>query len=150
MTEHTRRCSLEREIREQQLMFSRLYYLIVELELIENYLVLNIIFHIQRLILRCSTIFYLYSCNHHYQWFTQWHYSNHSKTSNNQWCRQDFFGGGAARPLKDYHAPPRRGSGGGRRRMITKLKILKRSKVLGNESIFQKYQHFLLRKIHVS
>ena len=47
-------------------------------------------------------------------------------------------GGGNSWPPKGYHAPP---AGGGLRpppRMVAKFKILKRFKVLENESIFQK------------
>ena len=51
-----------------------------------------------------------------------------------------------ARPLKWYHAPPW-GSAGGSPWIVTNLQLLKRFKVLKNESIFQKYQHFFCSKI---
>ena len=56
-----------------------------------------------------------------------------------------FFGGGEApaRPLKGYHAPPAGGPGAKAPRTVAKFHFFKRFKVLENESIFQKYQHFL-------
>ena len=53
-----------------------------------------------------------------------------------------FFRGELPGHLKAITPPPLGGSGDGRPPMITKFKILKWFKVLENESIFQKYQHF--------
>ena len=53
-----------------------------------------------------------------------------------------FSGGGTPRPLKGYHAPPVVLGGGAAAPRMVKFKILKQFKVLENESIFQKYQHF--------
>ena len=57
------------------------------------------------------------------------------------WRRRDFFGA-KLRPLKGYHAPQQGVQGAAAPRMVTKFKILKRFKVLENESIFQEFQHF--------
>ena len=58
---------------------------------------------------------------------------------------------------KGYHAPPAAGPGDEGPRMVAKFKILKRFKVLENESTFQKYQHFscpknpfFLRKLSIN
>ena len=59
-----------------------------------------------------------------------------------QWRRLDFFEGGTPRPIKGYHAPPAEGPGAKAPRTVAKFHFLKRFKVLKNESIFQKYQHF--------
>ena len=48
-----------------------------------------------------------------------------------------------ARPLKGYHAPPPAGGPGGEGpRTVAKFHFFKRCKVLQNEFIFQKWQHF--------
>ena len=60
-----------------------------------------------------------------------------------QWRREDFgSGGGEHLATKRLSRAHRRGSGGEGPRTVAKVKLLKRFKVLENESIFQKYQHF--------
>ena len=64
-----------------------------------------------------------------------------------QWRRRDFFSGGGVLPghLKAISRPAG-GPGAAALRTVAKFHFLKRFKVLENESIFQKYQHFILPK----
>ena len=61
-----------------------------------------------------------------------------------QWRREDFSsGGGTLGHQKAITRPPQGVRGGGEGpRTVAKFKNLKRFKVLENESIFQKFQHF--------
>ena len=60
-----------------------------------------------------------------------------------QWRREDFDSvGGDTWPPMGNHAPDAGGPGAKAPRMVAKFNILKRFKVLENESIFQKYHHF--------
>ena len=64
------------------------------------------------------------------------------------WRKED-FGSGAGEHLATKRLsrpPPAGGPEGEGPRTIAKFKLLKRFKVLENESIFQKYQHFLAEK----
>ena len=54
--------------------------------------------------------------------------------------RQDFFWG-TPRPFKGYHVSPQ-GVRGAASRIVTKFKILKRIKLLENESFFQGFLHY--------
>ena len=53
-----------------------------------------------------------------------------------QWRREDFGSGGDTWPTKGYDAPPAGGPGAKAHRTVAKFKLLKRFKVLENESIF--------------
>ena len=57
------------------------------------------------------------------------------------------FSGKRSGPLKDYQAHTAGGPGGEGPRTVAKFHFLKRFKVLENESIFQKEQHFSCQKI---
>ena len=67
---------------------------------------------------------------------------------NLQWRRKELFRGERSGHLKTIKRPPQGFRGAKAPRMVVKFHFLKRFKVLENESIFQKVQHFSCRKLH--